>query len=286
MTRQYAPPRHRPVAGRPGPPRPVGRARSRPPRRGWLAVLATALVLGGWGALLPRLAEGARGAWDPSAPGGPAASPSEAPAPGERGRRWSPADPVARRNEPVLTQPGAVPARGSGDFAYAAETGPVLGRSGPVRRFRVGVERGSGEDVDSFAAAVEDTLGHPRSWAGGGGLRLQRVSGSSDHEFTVYLATRETAAQVCLAGGVDIRVGGRPYTSCRITGRVILNLDRWRRSATPYLEAREPLSTYRRYLVNHEVGHQLGRRHQACPGPGRPAPVMVQQTLKLDGCVP
>ena len=183
-------------------------------------------------------------------------------------------------------RPGAVPTRGSGAFEYATGRGPVLGTRGPLRRFRVAVERGSGEEVTAFAAEVQATLGDPRSWTGGGGLRLQLVSGSDPAEFTVYLATRDTAGRMCLRGGIDIRVGGRPYTSCRAVGKVIINLDRWRFSARPYVAAAVPLAIYRQYVINHEVGHELGQRHQGCPKAGGPAPVMVQQTLTLRGCLP
>jgi hypothetical protein len=186
----------------------------------------------------------------------------------------------------LVTLPGAVATTGSGAFSYAPGRGRVLGSGGTLRRFRVGVERGSREDVATFAAQVVATLGDKRSWAGGGRVRLQRVAGGDDADFTVYLATRETAGRMCARGGVNIRVGGRPYTSCRATGRVIINLDRWRLSARPYLAAGVPLTTYRQYVINHEVGHELGRSHQGCPKRGGPAPVMVQQTLTLRGCTP
>jgi hypothetical protein len=112
------------------------------------------------------------------------------------------------------------------------------------------------------------------------------VSGGEKASFTVYLATRDTAGRMCRIGGVNITVQGRPYTSCRATGRVIINLDRWRLSARPYLAAKVPLTVYRQYVLNHETGHELGRHHEGCPKRGGPAPVMVQQTLTVRGCVP
>jgi hypothetical protein len=186
----------------------------------------------------------------------------------------------------LLRLPGRVPTKGTGTFTYAAGRGKVLGAKGRLQRFRVAVEKGSNEDPAVFAAQVEATLGDKRSWIGNGQLRLQRVSGGEQSNFTVYLVTRDTAGRMCRLGGVNITVLGRPYTSCRATGRVIINLDRWRLSARPYLAAKVPLTVYRQYVVNHETGHELGHHHEGCPRRGGPAPVMVQQTLTVRGCVP
>ncbi|WP_433283465.1 DUF3152 domain-containing protein [Micromonospora sp. CA-244673] len=213
----------------------------------------------------------------PQPAGGPApssASPSPSPSP----------DPVP--STPVLRMPGPVPAHGRGSFGYDDRTGGVLGRAGVLRRFRVAVENGSGEDAHAFGDAVQRALAGPGSWVDSGRLRLQRVGPGSRSDFTIYLATRDTAGRLCRAGGIDIRVGGVPYTSCRVTGKVVINLDRWRISVPHLVAAKLPLDTYRLYVINHEVGHQLGHHHEACPGKGRVAPVMQQQTLFLNGCRP
>ncbi len=186
----------------------------------------------------------------------------------------------------LLQIAGSVPTHGSGNFSYATKRGSILGAKGQLRRFRVAVEKGSGEDADAFAAQVVSTLGDERSWTGNGTLRLQMVNGNERADFTVFLATRDTAGAKCQAGGTNIRIGGVPYTSCRVPGAAIINLDRYRKSSKPYLNAKIPLAVYRNYVINHEVGHELGHHHEGCPKTGGPAPVMVQQTLTTRGCVP
>ena len=61
----------------------------------------------------------------------------------------------------------------------------------------------------------------------------------------------------------------------------MLNLRRWQLGDDSY---GDDVDRYRIYQVNHEVGHGLGHQHRSCPGRGDRAPVMVQQTLDLQGC--
>lgn len=271
-----------------------GRASQRRPV--WPAVLAAGVVVSAIVALLvaagtPQAVPGVP-AGRSAAPGVPA-RPQVAGQPGAQIEAGGPAAPTggtAASTSPgtrlVLQVPGPVARVGSGEFRFATDAGQVLGRAGTLRRFRVGVEDGSGEDPARFAAVVDDTLGDERSWTGDGRTRLQRVPSGSDADFTVFLATERTAARMCQAGGIDITVDGQPYTSCRTPGKVIINLTRWRQSVPDYVDRKVALQNYRQYLLNHEVGHELGNGHEGCPAPGRPAPVMVQQTLTLRGCEP
>ncbi|HEX6498118.1 MAG TPA: DUF3152 domain-containing protein [Micromonosporaceae bacterium] len=170
------------------------------------------------------------------------------------------------------------PVTGPGTFTYATTRSPVLGTSGTLHRFKVAVENGTGQNANAFAATAVKTLGDPRSWIAGGNVRLQQVPQGAAYDFILYLATPGTSERMCAAGGLHTE----KYTSCRITGQVIINLARWLTSVPDY---NAPLEVYQQYAINHEVGHELGHGHEACPGPGQPAPVMQQQTYGLKGCV-
>ncbi|HEY7272278.1 MAG TPA: DUF3152 domain-containing protein [Actinoplanes sp.] len=171
------------------------------------------------------------------------------------------------------------PSTVSGKFTYVTGYGPLMGTTGTLRRFKVAVEstigQGSGGDV---ADEIDSTLGDPRSWIASRQVRLQRVPQQVNAEFTIYLASARTSERMCGEGGLVTK----GYTSCRLPGQVILNEARWE-DAVPGYGA--PIATYRAYAVNHEVGHELGHSHEACPGGGRLAPVMQQQTYGLNGCV-
>lgn len=175
-------------------------------------------------------------------------------------------------------RPSAYPRIGAGSFVLAVEDAPVRGLDGPITRYRVAVEQGTGQDPDVFAADVDAVLADQRSWIGSGELRVQRIVEAGAADFTIYLATPLTSEEMCAEGGLSTE----GYTSCRLPGKVIINLARWLEAVPDY---GAPLEVYRAYVINHEVGHEFGEGHEACPAPGRPAPVMQQQTYGLEGCV-
>jgi len=179
------------------------------------------------------------------------------------------------RKAPAAPAPtrSAVVDRGRGTFSVAPGTSQVYG-TGSLLRYRVEVEDGIGALPAAFAAVVEGTLGDRRSWTAGGRWGFQRVS-SGEADFVVKLASPKTVDRLCYP------LNTNSYTSCRTGNTVVVNLARWMLGVPDY---RGNLTEYRTYVVNHEVGHRLGQAHVACPGIGRLAPVMQQQTLGLKGC--
>lgn len=166
--------------------------------------------------------------------------------------------------------------RSSEGWVVAPGTSPVAG-SGPLTTFSVEVEPATGIDANGVAAAVEDALLDRRSWTAGG-VALQRVDDPAAARVRVVVATPGTVDRWC-APVAD--TAGR--YSCWEGRRAMLNSGRWQAGADPF---GGDLVTYRRHLVNHEVGHALGHGHTGCPAPGVPAPIMMQQTKSTAGCVP
>jgi hypothetical protein len=196
--------------------------------------------------------------------------------------------PFAR--EPVAVPPAPVPAAVSGPDAIAGivtRVVPPVGTGvftvvpgstsapvpGVVRTVRVEVEGGLPIDPAAFARFVMRTLNDPRGW--GRDATFRRTAGAA--EIVVRLASPDTTTRLC----APIDTGGP--LSCRSGPDAVVNHHRWVEGHPDY---RGDLTGYRRYVVNHEVGHLLGLGHVECSGTGAPAPVMQQQSLGLDGCAP
>lgn len=166
-----------------------------------------------------------------------------------------------------------LPERGSAEFVVAGLDGAAVPRG---RAYTVEVERelvaALGLSAKKVAGTVDTVLGDPRGWSAQG-FDLYRVSEGED--FRILLATPGTTDELC----APLQTRGR--VSCRNGDLVVLNARRWTEGIPDYAGDR---AGYRRYLVNHEVGHYLGHQHEYCPGRGLPAPVMMQQTYGLKGC--
>ncbi|GAA1234396.1 DUF3152 domain-containing protein [Pseudonocardia alaniniphila] len=165
-----------------------------------------------------------------------------------------------------------VPLVGTGAFTVVpgSASAPV---PGVVRTVRVEVEDGLPIEPAAFARFVMRTLNDPRGW--GRDATFTRTAGAA--EIVVRLASPDTTTRLC----APIDTGGP--LSCRSGPDAVVNHHRWVEGHPDY---RGDLTGYRRYVVNHEVGHLLGFGHVECPGIGAPAPVMQQQSLGLDGCAP
>jgi hypothetical protein len=186
--------------------------------------------------------------------------------------KGSPGDEMAQGEAEV----GPTSYEGDGRLEVVPGSSKVSG-PGEVTTFMVEVERGLDVDPEQFAAEVERTLFDERGWSADGALAFQRVD-SGDPSFRVALASPDETDELCYAYDTNGRY------SCHQDGRAVLNVMRWFEGARAY---RDDLESYRRYLVNHEVGHAIGHSaHAFCPAEGEPAPVMMQQTKGVAPCEP
>ena len=158
--------------------------------------------------------------------------------------------------------------------------GDAAARARRVVTYCVDVEDGLPVDPTEFATVVHAVLVDPRGWQAVDGVRFVPVSladrsAGADVDIRVTLASPDLTAELCAPLDTTVQ-----QVSCWNGSRSVLNLTRWLRGASTYSD----LTSYREYLVSHEVGHGLGHAHASCPAPGEPAPVMVQQTKSLEGC--
>jgi len=98
----------------------------------------------------------------------------------------------------------------------------------------------------------------------------------SGQDVTIHLSSQPT---------IDKNCGLEGKLSCaELGGKTMwLNAERWYHGAS---KSKLKLDDYRQYMVSHEIGHILGYDHVDCPGPGSPAPIMMQQTKGIGQCKP
>jgi hypothetical protein len=162
------------------------------------------------------------------------------------------------------------------DWAQATDrTGRVDYRV-PVRRhvtYRIETRGHITTSVARFARLAAQTYADPRGWRNAG-VAFERVRGPAG--FSLVLAEASWLPRFSSECSVQ--------WSCRSGRYVVINQTRWKYASPSWNGAGKSLRDYRNLVVNHETGHWLGHGHLGCPGPGRLAPVMMQQSKGLDGC--
>ncbi|MGA8848080.1 MAG: DUF3152 domain-containing protein [Nocardioides sp.] len=128
-------------------------------------------------------------------------------------------------------------------------------------------------NVKEFALQARQTYADPRGWRAKGVQFRQVAEGGS---FTLVLAEASTVPSFSSQCSSTY--------SCRVGRYVIINQTRWQQATPPWNSGGRSLRDYRHMVVNHETGHWLGKGHASCPGPGRLAPVMMQQSKGTNGC--
>jgi hypothetical protein len=157
-------------------------------------------------------------------------------------------------------------ARGEGAVGYRV----------PVRRtvtYRIETRGHLTTSVREFARLAAQTYADPRGWRNAG-VEFRRVRGTSD--FSLVLAEASWLPRFSSTCSAE--------WSCRAGRYVVINQMRWKYASTTWYGAGRSLRDYRHLVVDHETGHWLGHGHLGCPGRGRLAPVMMQQSKGLDGC--
>lgn len=230
-----------------------------------LVVMSTALVLLGLGTAAPA-----------QAPEPPPVLPDlpQRVAVASRSSSGRPAVPQATPTATPTPAEVEIPVTGAGRFAVASGEGLMVG-DGDLVRYTVEVEHELPYDPQQIASIVDATLADPRGWIAAGDHAFQRTDGNGD--VRVLFATPTTTDELCAP------LQTRGEVSCRNGELVVINAKRWQYGAEAY---GTDLDGYKRYVVNHEMGHAIGGRHTGCPGPGEIAPIMLQQSYGLDGCTP
>ncbi|MFE5136115.1 DUF3152 domain-containing protein [Streptomyces fagopyri] len=253
--------------------------RGRPRRRGRRCLVGALVAAGLLGSATFLLDGGRSDASDDASSGGPrprntaGVTPTPTPPPTS-----PPSRPPSPTPSPTPTKI-EVPSTGTGTFVAAHATGAKVGHGQRLLRYVVEVEGGIDLSPARAANEIAGILAAPRGWTHDEAHAFQLVSAAQPHDLTVRIATPGTADALCWAG-IHQDTGGE--YNCETPGGVVVNLKRWVRGS-PTFDG--PIHDYRALIVNHEMGHFLGYTHMTCAGPGRPAPVMMQQIKGLHGCV-
>ena len=142
--------------------------------------------------------------------------------------------------------------------------------------YNIGFDKSLGLRETSIIKKIQTVLSDKRGWRRMG-YKFDYIDVNSDLEvnFSILFVSDSYIKNKCNFSGL----------SCADISKniIYINVDRWRRGSK--LSGLK-LDDYRTYVINHEVGHILGRGHNKPGRRGTRVPVMVQQTLGIGECKP
>lgn len=204
--------------------------------------------------------------------------PSGSPTPSESGKPTDSATPSESAKPSKSPKPSSAPSESAKpDPKPKFDTSDVkqapASSTGTKYSYIVKTQRGKDLKANDVAKEIATVLNDPRSWTGDGSVRFTLVADAEQADFTIFVAD---------PSGVDGSCDAKDWV-CVHGGKLALGVTGWTKGAATY---GDDLTGFRRYLVNHAVGLQLGEKKATCKAEGKPAPVMAPQGTDLKGCKP
>lgn len=187
----------------------------------------------------------------------------------------------------VLPEGEPFTAQGARTWHIVPGTTPQVGQ-GAAKVFSYTIEVEDGIDTmgfggdEAFARMATQTLASQKSWTHNPQFAFVRIDAGTP-DFRISLTSPDTVREGC---GYEIQLESSCYNPRYGENgeqRVFINEARWVRGAVPF---QGDITSYRQYVINHELGHAIGyRSHEPCEQDQQLAPVMMQQTFSTSNDV-
>ena len=137
-----------------------------------------------------------------------------------------------------------------------------------------------------FKSQVKKILTDPRGWKkyGYDFKRRSNISFYGQHKGNVYFSIELMEDDEISRLFPTVSSRNNKLSVCDMYNhKIYINKYRWHNGSEA---SKLPLDMYRHYVINHEVGHILGKYHRRSRNSDGTTPVMMQQTKGTYGCTP